>query len=104
MSEEKSAVDRLLDENDAENIFLYDENNKKIEFEQVAMIPMDEKIYALLKPVDTDEEDDVAYVFVIEEIDGEDCLVMITNQDEIDRVFDEYYELLEEEGISVDQE
>ena len=75
MKEEKSQIEMLLDENNTENLKLYDENNKETEFEQVAIIPLDEKIYAILKPVTkiVGVNDDEALVFVIEEIDDEDC-------------------------------
>ena len=47
--EERSQIELLLDENNTENLKLYDENNKETEFEQVAVIPMNEKVYAILK-------------------------------------------------------
>ena len=46
--EERSQIELLLDENNTENLKLYDENNKETEFEQVAVIPMNEKVYAIL--------------------------------------------------------
>ena len=51
MADEKSPVELLLDENNNDNIKLYDEENNCVEFEQIATIPMDEKIYVILKPV-----------------------------------------------------
>ena len=100
MDEEKSQIDLLLDENNTENLKLYDENNKETEFEQVAIIPIDDKIYAILKPVTkiTGVNDDEALVFAIEEIDEEDCLVIVEDEEVVDKVFDEYYKLLKEEG------
>lgn len=104
MKEEKSQIEMLLDENNTENLKLYDENNKETEFEQVAIIPLDEKIYAILKPVTkiVGVNDDEALVFVIEEIDDEDCLVIVDDETVVDRVFKEYYELLKAEGIEVE--
>ena len=104
MKEEKSQIEMLLDENNTENLKLYDENNKETEFEQVAIIPLDEKIYAILKPVTkiVGVNDDEALVFVIEEIDDEDCLVIVDDEAVVDKVFKEYYELLEAEGIEVE--
>ena len=99
--EERSQIELLLDENNTENLKLYDENNKETEFEQVAVIPLDEKLYAILKPI-TDIagiEEDEALVFVIEEIDDEDCLVLCDNMEVVNKVFEEYYVLLKEEGI-----
>ncbi len=103
--EERSQIEMLLDENNTENLVLYDENNKETEFEQVAVIPLDgEKIYAILKPVTkiAGVNDDEALVFVIEEIEDEDCLVIVDDEQVVDRVFKEYYDLLKAEGINVD--
>lgn len=102
--EERSQIELLLDENNTENLKLYDENNKETEFEQVAVIPMNEKVYAILKPVTkiVGVNDDEALVFVIEEIDDEDCLVIVDDEKVVDDVFKEYYELLKAEGISVE--
>ena len=60
-----SIIDILLDENNDENIVLYDEKNQKNEFEQVAVIPLNGKIYAILKPVNCPEEvgEDEAFVY-----------------------------------------
>ncbi len=104
MKEEKSQIEMLLDETNTENLKLYDENNRETEFEQVAIIPLDEKIYAILKPVTkiVGVNDDEALVFVIEEVEDEDCLVIVDDEQIVDRVFKEYYELLKEEGINVD--
>ena len=94
-----SPIEQLLNEDNTDNIILYDENNRKIEFEQVAVIPLKEKIYALLKPVTkiAGIADDEALVFAIEEVDDEDCLVIVDDNDVIDKVFEIYYELLDEE-------
>ena len=107
MSEKEiSQIEMLLDENNTDNIKLYDENNKETEFEQVAIIPVDDKIYAILKPVTAiaGVNDDEALVFVIEEIDDEEVLVIVDDEDLVDKVFNEYYALLKEEGIDVDAE
>ena len=102
--EERSQIEMLLDENNNENLKLYDENNKETEFEQIAVIPLNEKIYAILKPVTkiVGVNDDEALVFSIEEIDDEDCIVLVDDEKVVDEVFKEYYELLKAEGINVD--
>lgn len=102
--EQRSQIEMLLDENNTENLKLYDENNKETEFEQVAVIPLNEKIYAILKPVTkiVGVNDDEALVFVIEEIEDEDCLVIVDDEKIVDQVFKEYYDLLKAEGINVD--
>ena len=93
-----SPIEKILDENNEDPIILYDEENREIEFDQVAVIPLYEKIYVILKPITEIEgvADDEALVFVIEEIEDEDTLVLVDNEQIIDLVFDEYYKLLDE--------
>ena len=93
-----SPIDKILDENNEDPITLYDEENREIEFDQVAVIPLNEKIYVILKPITEIEgvADDEALVFVIEEIEDEDTLVLVDDERIIDLVFDEYYKLLDE--------
>ena len=49
----KDPISQILDENNTENIVLYDTEQKPIEFEQVAVIPLERtnKLYAILIPV-----------------------------------------------------
>ncbi|MBQ4535611.1 MAG: DUF1292 domain-containing protein [Clostridia bacterium] len=91
-------LDILLDEENDEPIVLFDENDKAIRFDQVAIIPLEEKLFAILKPIDElpDVADDEAIVFRIqeeEEIDAQ--LVVETDEALAMRVFDEYYKLLD---------
>ena len=94
----KNPIDMILDPECEDNITLYDEGNNATEFEQVAVIPLDEKVYVILKPVTKilGVNDDEALVFVIEEIEDEDALVLVDSEEVVDRVFEEYYKLLDE--------
>ena len=103
MEKEKEEIvdilDILLDENNDDPISLYDENDKEVKFEQVAIIPDNEKIYAILKPIDELEgvADDEAIVFAVEEDeDGLSVLVIEKDEEVAIRVFDKYYQLLDE--------
>ena len=100
---EKSPIEILLDQDNDENIKLYDEKNNCVEFEQVAIIPIDEKIYAILRPVSGIEGigEDEALVFGIEEVDDEDCLIVVDDDAIVDQVFEQYYKLLKDEGVEV---
>ena len=92
-------LDVLLDENNDKPITLYDENDKAVKFDQVAIIPMEEQLYAILKPIDEMEgvADDEAIVFLVEEDeDGDAELVVETDEAKAMKVFDEYYKLLDE--------
>ena len=101
-----SPIDMLLDENNTENIKLYNEENQEIEFEQIALVPIENKTYAILRPVVEMEgiAEDEALVFVIDEIDDEDCLVIVEDDNIVDKVFEEYYKMLKEEGVDAGEE
>ena len=94
-----SAIDKLFDENNNDNIVLYNEKGDATEFEQVAIIPHGGKIYALLSlatPTDEIGEDE-GFVFSIETAeDGKKTLVLVTDDAVIDAVFGVYEELLDE--------
>jgi hypothetical protein len=101
---EVSPIDMLFDENNKDNIVLYDDQNNEVEFEQIALIPVDEKIYAILRPLGGDEPlaEDEALVFAIEEVEDEEVLIPEENEEVVDAVFNKYYELLKEQGIDVE--
>ena len=92
-----SVIDILLDEDNDDNIILYDENDHPNEFEQVAVVPFNGKVYAILKPVNCMEDvgADEAVVFCIEEFEGEYMLFPEQNDAVGEAVFNEYYSLLE---------
>ena len=91
--------DVLLDEGNKAPIILVDGNARKIAFEQIAVISYNEKLYCVLKPLDKIENiaNDEAVVFYVNE-DGEEPVLMVET-DELTAmdVFEEYYNLLDEE-------
>lgn len=95
-NEALALIEAILDKDNTENIFLYDESGQKIEFEQIAVIPLEEKICVILKPVISSPgiEDNEALVFVIDEIDNVPLLYIAEDNDLIDEVFEKYYEML----------
>lgn len=101
MEKEKSVIDRIFDENDNDPVVLYS-NDRAIEFDQVAIIPLDGEIYVMLAPITKIEgiNDDEAFVFSIEEDNEEESLSLITDSEILDKVFDEYYKLLERNNIN----
>lgn len=98
--EELDILDILLDEDNEDPITLYSDKNKKIQFDQVAVIPLDEKLYAILKPIDEvpGVADDEAIVFSVTDDDNNNTILQVEQDEAIAiRVFDEYYKLLDEE-------
>lgn len=64
-----------------------DEEGQKLDFEVVDYIEMEDDRYALLAPVG-DEED--AYVYKVVEVDGKEEYMMVEDDDEFERVLEEY--------------
>lgn len=101
----KSPIDCLFDENDTSPISLFNEKGEEVKFEQIALIPLEEKIYAILKPIEKMEfiGEDEALVFEIvqnenEEDDSvEEYLNLVSDIDTIDKTFEEYNKLVDKE-------
>lgn len=92
-------IEKLLDENNNDNIVLYDENGEAVEFEQIALIVLDGNVYPLLHPLVQEEgiDEDTGIVFqIVVADDGEEILEVVDDEDVVDAVFEEYYALLEE--------
>lgn len=100
VEKEVNPIDALFDVNNSENIVLYNENDEAVEFEQIALIPLDSQVYAILKPTEKVEgvADDEAFVFeVIEDEEEGDTVHLVEDDKVIDKVFAEYNRLLDEE-------
>ena len=95
MEKEKNILDQILDENNCDNIILYNENGEEVEFEQIAIIPLNDEIYLILKPVITFEGmgEEEGLVFVIEEYDNDTKFHLCVDDDIIDQVFEIYNSL-----------
>lgn len=85
-------------------IMLYDEDGNENEFEVVATLEVEDNEYAILLPRDDDrdpdaEEVDEAYVLRIEQDEnGEDVLIGIEDEEELNMVIEAYEELAKEES------
>ena len=93
-------IDVLLDEDNKDPIILIDGNGKKLSFEQIAVIPFNEKLYCVLKPIDKIEnvQEDEAIVFFVHEEEGKEPVLMVETDEKVAMdVFEEYYNLLDEE-------
>ena len=92
-AEEINPIDILLDKDNNENIVLYNDKDEPVEFEQIALVPLNNKFYAILEPVikfDGVSEDE-AFAFEIVRGNGkEDSLLLVEDDDLIDTIFDEY--------------
>jgi len=94
----KNPLEQILDEKNTENVILYDAEGKPIEFEQVALIPLERtgKLYAIMIPVTPMQgvNEGEGVLFVVDEIKGD---VEIERDDKIiDEVLTIYKTLIEE--------
>ena len=108
--ENNNIGDILFDEESNDNIILYGDNGEEIEFEQIATIALEENgtVYCMLhpvKPMDGMAEDEAIVMELSEDLDsGDDVLVMVDNEEILDKVWEEYYKLCRENGIEVPEE
>ena len=100
MSENMNPIEKLFDENNTDNITLYGDDGKPVEFEQVAIISHEEKDYAILALANpAEEDDDEGIVFEIKEDEnGTVQLATVVDDDVIDAVFEIYDKLWEEQS------
>ncbi len=93
---------KLLDPENDDIITLFDENEKPVDFEQIALIPYQDKLYAILKPAKPMDgvAEDEAIVFAFDEDDENDDQLLVVEEDDaiIDEVFAIYNKLLDEQG------
>lgn len=86
-------------EEDRDIVVLYDEENNECRFEVLAVLDVDDGRYAILMPEDGDEEEEEAYVLRIEQDEnGEDILVGIDDDEELDTVVEAYEELARQQN------
>lgn len=101
--DERSISDILFDEDNHELLTLYGDNGEELSFEQVAILPMDYDIFAILKPVDPDAlgiaPDEVLVFELIKDADGFENLIIVQDEKVADCVFDEYERMLDDAGI-----
>lgn len=98
MENNPSAIDKLFDENNNDNIVLYNSKGEPTEFEQAALIPLEGKVYAILSLAVPNEDiaEDEGIVFSIEtREDGERSLRLVVDDGIIERVFEIYESLLD---------
>lgn len=96
---ELNPIEQILDEQNIDNIILYNEKDEPFEFEQIAVIPLGDKeqrLYAILLPVTplAGIEEDEAVVFEINE--DENTIRACDDDKVIDQVLAEYERLLKE--------
>ncbi len=83
-------------------VVLVDENGDEVEFEHIDTIEMNGNEYVVLVPFDEDEsededEEEVVILKIEHNEDGEDSFVTIEDEEELDTVFEEFKNRMEED-------
>ena len=96
---EMNPIDMLFDEENWDDITLYDDEENAVRFEQIAIIPYEEEVYAILRPRDVENiEEDEALVFLIKGDEDEDMnLEIVTDEELAGKIFFLYNTYIDEE-------
>ncbi len=80
-------------------VVLIGEDGEEVEFEHLDTIEMNGNEYVILLPLDEqdDEVDEVVILKVDHNEDGEDAFITVDDEDELNEVFEEFKERMEEE-------
>ena len=93
----KNIIDTIMDENCLDPVYLEDEKGIKHEYEQEALIPFDNNMYAIMVDVETAKRGDwenAGEVFLIDEIKQE--VKLVKNINTISTIFEIYDRLYDE--------
>ncbi|MBQ7307952.1 MAG: DUF1292 domain-containing protein [Clostridia bacterium] len=92
-------IEKILDENNIDDIVITnEETGEEVLFEQIATIPFNETVYALLSPKFSNEyfEEGEGVVFKIIQENGDDVLIIEDDEEIIDKIFNIYEDLYRE--------
>ena len=92
-----SLLETLLDPDNRENIVLTGEDGVEEEFEQIALIPLDDDVYVFLLPVE--EEDGMLIFRMVLQEDGSEGLVFEDDEEKQQRAYKAYLDLCDAEGV-----
>jgi len=89
----KNPFEMLLDEKNNDNVVFTLEDGSKMEFEQVALVNLDDINYAILHPVDSSFSDDDVIAFAINTNNNEYELLEVEDDNLLDEIYKEYMRL-----------
>ncbi len=94
----KNPIEQILDENNTENIVLFDDQQNPITFEQVALIPLDRTnaLYAILIPITPMQGVNEGEGVLFEIDEQKQSLEVVSDQQIIDDVLEVYQALLDQ--------
>lgn len=96
-------LEQLFDEDNLDTIVLRGSDGKEEEYEQIALVPLADKFYAILLPVEEiGKGEEVPLVFFIN--DENESFDLVADRAKLQRVFTKYYEAMDEILEELDDE
>ena len=89
----KSIIEKILDENNHDYINTYDDFGNPIQFEQIAVVSVEEELFVILRENSDDVPYDEVLVFRIVMNETNQELLLEENEEVIEEVFEKYYQL-----------
>ena len=98
MAKQLSPIEMLFDKDNNDNIVLFDEQGNKSEFQQIALLPYNKQVYAILRPLDEDLEEDEAKAYLIEQVEDDFTMTEVIDDKVLDALFEVSVKLAEQQG------
>ncbi len=97
----KDAINQILDEQNSENVVLFDADNRPIEFEQIALIPLKnasgaDDLYAILIPITKMQGVNEGEGVVLKILEQAHDVEVVNDSSIIDKVLEVYEKLISE--------
>ena len=89
----KSIIEQILDENNHDFINAYDDFGNPIQFEQIAVVSIEEELFVILRENSDDIPAEEVLVFRIIMNETNQELLLEENEEVVEEVFNEYYRL-----------
>lgn len=94
----KDIIDQLMDESTAATVQLYDSENKPVAFEQIALIPFDGEMFAILAQKEMFDRGETEHSAIVVRLDFDARdIEVIEDADCVDEVFAIYDRLFDEQ-------
>ncbi|MEY7999522.1 DUF1292 domain-containing protein [Clostridium sp. Mt-5] len=82
-------------ENDIENLVLEDENGKKVKFEVITKLDIEDREYVIAMPEECKESEEAIVLKIIEDGNGEEIFATVEDEDEFNEVSGVYETLFQ---------
>lgn len=98
MAKKRNPFEMLLDETNNDNICFNLDDGSTIEFEQVALISLDDEKFAILHPVNMGYGDDEVIAYSITNDDSNYELLEVEDDDLLEEIYKEYLRLMKKKN------